>query len=147
MSGRRPNAQDVSLCRFTFADGRRCRLPARPDFDGLCFQHGTFRPRASRQDNFLREIQPLAQGSCRQRDIHRAQRALSRASEEHRISPEAVGDFDRLASLIRLSGRYAQEEQFAAGLGHDWDAIRKLLDDPDDSASSTDNISSTKVQR
>ncbi|MGB7436177.1 MAG: hypothetical protein WBR26_15835 [Candidatus Acidiferrum sp.] len=107
----------MDLCRFTFADGRRCRLPAHPDFEGLCYSHGTFRPRASRQDNFLREVAPLAQGSSRSADIRRAQRALSRASREQRISPDAVGAFDRLGHLIRLTGRYAHEEEFTSGHG------------------------------
>lgn len=112
------------------------RLPAHPDFDGLCFQHGTFRPRASRPDNFLREIEPLAKGSTRPLDIRRAQRALARAAREHRISPAEVHTFDRLASLIRLSGRYAQEEQFTICRGPAWDAIRKILDGSDENVGS-----------
>jgi hypothetical protein len=66
-------------------------LPAHPDFDGLCFRHGSFRPRASRQDNFLSEIEPLAEGSTRPLDIRRAQRALSvpRGSNGFRPRPLA----------------------------------------------------------
>ena len=51
MSTPRPN-----LCHFAFADGRYCRMPAHPSFDGLCYAHGTLAPRASRRDNFLRVL-------------------------------------------------------------------------------------------
>jgi hypothetical protein len=63
MSSRRQHSPEVPLCRFAFADGRHCATPAHPDYDGLCYSHGTLAPRTSRKDNLLRELAPLASGS------------------------------------------------------------------------------------
>ena len=37
MSSKRLDLPDAPLCRFSFADGRRCALPAHPAHDGFCF--------------------------------------------------------------------------------------------------------------
>jgi hypothetical protein len=126
MSGKRDDPSN--LCRFTFTDGRRCRSLAHHAFDGLCFQHGTFRPRASRQDNFLREIAPLAKGSSQVEDCAHAYRALLRAAQERRISSDQLRVLQNLSALIRSSGRYADAESWACASGPAWDKIRKLID-------------------
>jgi hypothetical protein len=131
VSGKRLNSPDSPLCRFAFADGRRCRSIAHPNFEGLCFQHGTFRSRASRHDNFLRELSPLAKGSTRAVDVSRAERALFRAFTEGRISAEQLAALHRLAALLRHATRFSRDEGFAAGCGPDWEAIRKLMDQRD----------------
>ena len=141
MSGKRPDFQDPSRCRFSFADGRRCRMPARLELHGLCFHHGTFRSRASRQDNFLREMACLTRGSAKPADYSRAERTLFRAFYEGRISAQEFGAFKQLSSLIRLTDRVANEEQFSAGCGPAWDAIRKLIDREDSADSERANPS------
>lgn len=135
MSGKPHRSPASPLCRFTFADGRHCRLPAHPQFDGLCYQHGTFRPRASRQDNFLRELSPLANGSTRVADFRRASRALSRALSEERLSPQEFSALSQLSRLIRQTQRYALQESFASTHGPAWDDIRKLIDREDEPSS------------
>jgi hypothetical protein len=60
MCGKQIESAEHPRCRWAFADGRRGRLAAHPDHDGLCFDHGTLSQRASRRDNFLREFQPLS---------------------------------------------------------------------------------------
>lgn len=123
MSGKRSNSPGP-LCRFTFADGRQCRSLAHPDFDGVCYQHGT----ASRPDNLLRELAPMMQGSCGPPEVLHAERALLRAVCERRIPRNQLRVIHRLAELIRLASRYAHDQQSSAGRGPHWDAIRKLMD-------------------
>lgn len=130
MSSKRKHDPDSPLCRFAFADGRHCALPAHPECDGLCYTHGTLAPRASRQDNFRRELSSLADGSTSATDFRRASRALSRALAQRRISPEKAAALIQISNLLRQSGRYAQEESFHSARGTAWDAIRQLLDGP-----------------
>ena len=49
MSSRRHHSPEAPLCRFAFSDGRHCATPAHPDYDGLCYSHGTLAPRTSRK--------------------------------------------------------------------------------------------------
>ena len=131
MSGRRDDSHSSPLCRFQFIDGRRCRLPAKPKFNGLCHQHGTFRARASRQDNFLREITRLTRGSVREQDFARVNSLVSRAASEKRISYESAAVLLRIAGITRQSHRYAQLDDFKCASGPAWDAVRHLLDKED----------------
>jgi hypothetical protein len=126
MSGKRSNSPGP-LCRFTFADGRQCRSLAQPDFDGLCYHHGT----ASRPENLSRELAPMMRNSPRPSEVLHAERALLRAVREGTIPRNPFYALQRLVDLIRLTGRYAHDEQFSAGRGPFWDAIRKLLDRDD----------------
>ena len=125
MSSRR--SRDT-LCRFPFADGRRCAQPAHPDYDGLCFTHGTLAPRASREDNLLRELAPLANGSSSVKARNRALKALARAIDANRLSPDLAATLLRLSRLIEQTGRSADQESFATQSGPAWDQLRRLLD-------------------
>lgn len=87
MSGCRDDSPETPLCRFAYKDGRCCAMPAHPDYDGLCYSHGTPTPRASRQDNLLRELAPLASGVASLRARRRALRALSPAPRPTRYAP------------------------------------------------------------
>jgi hypothetical protein len=127
MSPRRSDSPET-LCRFAFADGRRCTQSAHPDCDGLCYTHGTLAPRASRQDNLLRELAPLANGSSSRKARNRALRALSRAVAAQRISPERAAVLTHIASLIENTGRFADTESFRKQSGPAWDRLRALLD-------------------
>jgi hypothetical protein len=138
MSGKRDDS--FTLCRFTFADGRQCRSLAHAAFDDLCFQHGTFRPRASRKDNFLREIAPLATGSSQIGDCAHAHRALLRAVEEGRISADQFRVLQNISEISRWSKDLADEDDWACARGPAWNNIRKLIEedvDPKSFASHT----------
>jgi hypothetical protein len=122
VSGKRSNSPGP-LCRFTFADGRQCRSLAQPDFDGLCYHHGS----ASRPENLSRELAPMMRNFPRPSEVLHGERALLRAFREGTIPRKRLYALQRLVDLIRLTGRYAHDEQFSAGRGPHWDAIRKLL--------------------
>lgn len=130
MSGKRPHSPDSPLCRFSFADGRHCKMPAHPDCDGLCYTHGTLAPRASRQDNFLRELAPLSNGSPTPEDFRHAFSAISRALAHQRIEPSRAAALANIAELLRRLQRRANEDDFRSARGSVWDALRDFLDDP-----------------
>jgi len=128
MSTRRPDPDHH--CRFAFADGRHCRMPAHPSFDGLCYTHGTLAPRASRQDNFLRELAPLSGASPSAADYRHAHSAIARAVFYRRISPERAAALLQLSNALRHSQRLSQDESVQSGCGPAWDTLRQLLDNP-----------------
>jgi hypothetical protein len=128
MCGKPLESPDSPRCRFTFADGRRCRMPAHPSYDGLCYPHGTLAERASRQDNLVRELAPLASGSSNSAKFHRACRTLFRAIAQRRIPPERAAVLVRISKLIRQAHRAKQDDAFLSGHGPAWDEIRQLLD-------------------
>jgi hypothetical protein len=105
---------------------------ARPEFHGLCFHHGTFRPRASRQDNFRREVTSLANGTHSETDFLRTAHALLRGFAEGHISLDSFSVLSWLTSLIHQTHVHALTESFNAGKGPAWDTIRKIIDSDDD---------------
>lgn len=122
---------ETPLCRFAFKNGRRCTTPAHPDYDGLCYAHGTFDARASRQDNLLRELAPLASGSSSVKARRRGHNALSRAVSTGRVSPQSAIILNRIEALIEQTGRFADEQAFASQSGPAWDRLRQLVDELD----------------
>ena len=116
-------------CRFAFADGRRCRQLAHASFDGLCYTHGTFAPRASRQDNFLRELAPITGPAPTDKDYQRTYRTLARAVIARRVSAERAAALLQLTNVMRRSQRNAQAESFHCHCGSTWDHLVDLLDD------------------
>jgi len=128
MSARRSDSPQTPLCRFSFKDGRRCSLPAHPDFDGLCYSHGTFTPRASRQDNLLRVLAPLANGRSSKRARARALKGVVRALLTGRLSPERVRILTRISSLVEQTARFADEHAFTSQSGPAWDRLRQAVD-------------------
>jgi hypothetical protein len=131
MCARRNDDSATPLCRFAFKNGRRCSMPAHPDYDGLCYAHGTFEARASRHDNLLRELAPLASGSSSLKARRHGAQAVSRAVSAGRLSPESVPVLVRLGELIEQTGRFADEQAFASQSGTTWDRLRQLVDDLD----------------
>ena len=131
MPSRRSGSPDTPLCRLTFKDGRHCNLPAHPAYDGLCYSHGTFARRASRQDNLLHALEPLANGRSSRKARARALKAVARAMDAGRLSPERVRVLARISSLIDQTSRFADEQSFTSQSGPAWDGLRKAVDDLD----------------
>jgi len=131
MSSRHTNPTQTPRCTFAYKDGRHCTLPAHPKFDGLCYSHGTFSRRASRQDNLLRVLQPLANGRSSARARNRALRALSRAMCEGSLSPERVGAITKLTVLVDQCARFADQQSFTSTTHPAWARLRQAVDDLD----------------
>jgi hypothetical protein len=129
MSSKRIDLPNAPLCRFSFADGRRCALPAHPAYNGLCFHHGTLRPRASRNDNLLRELEPLMRKGVTEADLHNALSALSRAVAARRMSRQKAATLAYLGLVLFQSDQLATQEEFRTGAGPCWDRVHALLDE------------------
>ena len=131
MSPRRSDAPESLLCCFTFQDGRRCALPVHPDYDSLCYSHGTLARRASRQDNLRHILEPLAAGRSSVKARRRALRGLTRAMAAGRLSPEQTRMLMQISLLIEQSARFADQESFTAKSGPAWTRLRQAVDDLD----------------
>lgn len=128
MSSRRNDSPESPLCWYIFKDGRHCSQPARPDFDGLCYSHGTFVRRASRQDNLHHVLDPLANGRTSVKARNRALRALTRAITEGRVSPERAQLLTRISVLIDQSARFADSQSFTSTDSPAWTRLRQAVD-------------------
>ncbi len=52
----------VSLCRFTFADGRQCRTPRSPNHPHFCFDHARKESQARSANKLARELSYFLSG-------------------------------------------------------------------------------------
>jgi hypothetical protein len=128
VSAKRVELPGSPLCRFAFADGRRCALPAHPDHHGFCLPHGSRRKRSAPSDNLTRDLSNLLHEDRSASEIfhvlENAQRSLGTPSRGDRFSTLTY-----LAKIILESERFAQEVSFRKGSGASIEKIRKLLDD------------------
>jgi hypothetical protein len=108
-------------------------MTANPRFNGLCFHHGTFSPRASRENNFRREATSLANGSYSEADFQHTVDALVRGFTEGHISLGSFSLLSRITSLIHQTHVHASTQSFNAGRGPAWEKIRELIDEEDSS--------------
>ena len=131
MSSRRNDSPESPLCWYIFKDGRHCSQPSHPDYDGLCYSHGTFVRGASRQDNLLHILDPLANGRSSARARNRALRGLSRAITEGRVSPERAQLLTRISVLIDQSTRFVDSESFTSTDSPAWNRLRQVVDELD----------------
>ena len=128
MSSRRNDNPESPLCWYIFKDGRHCCQPADPKYDGLCYSHGTFAQRASRQDNLQHILIPLADGRSSLKARNRALRGLYRAIREGRVSPERAQILSRIGVLIDQSTRYADQSSFTSTESPAWTRLRQAVD-------------------
>src|SRR6266404_4916825 len=98
----------VSLCRFTFADGRQCRTPRSPNHPHFCFDH-------ARKESQARSANDLSAA------LGRLVPAVVRGD----IKPRTAGTVAYLAQTLVQTIHLAQHEYINAFGTPDWrDAIR-----------------------
>ena len=112
-------------------DGRRCYRPAHPDYDGLCYSHGTVARRASRQNNLHHVLEPLANGRSSKKARLRALKGMARAMGTGCLSPQQANTLTRISVLIDQSPHFADEESFTSKSGPAWDRVRQAIDELD----------------
>jgi hypothetical protein len=134
MSGKQIDSAEYPRCRRTFADGR-CRLAAHPDYDGLCFDHGTLSQRSSRRDNFLRELQPLSKLGFTENDFQHAITAIERGQRARRVAPTRATVLKQVAHMLVRSEQMVAQDEFRTGCGPRWERLRKLIDNRDSAGS------------
>ncbi|GEM_PF-1832593 len=100
VSNKRPLAPSFPLCRYSFADGRRCAQPASPDSSGLCYSHAHTPPRRLRRSDLLRELAPAGGSSASPAQVQRFLAMLPRALAEGLIGIEDLRAYRYLCQVM-----------------------------------------------
>ncbi len=100
MSNKRPITPAFPVCRFSFADGRRCALPASPESNGLSYTlaHAVHRP--LRPSDLARELTTPYDSPASAPQIHRFLAKLPRALAEGLITRQDVRTYTNLCNLM-----------------------------------------------
>ena len=116
----------VSLCRFTFADGRQCRTPRSPNHPHFCFDHARKESQARSANKLARELSYFLSGEyLSANDLGAALGRLVPAVVRGDIKPRTAGTVAYLAQTLVQTIHLAQHEYINAFGTPDWrDAIR-----------------------
>jgi len=131
MSSKRRHNPNSPLCRFAFADGRHCAHPAHAQCDGLCPSHHKALLHARKSKDPARHLSPLSWKYLEESDVQQILANLPDAVDSQAISSGRASAMRYIGNVLIWSMRDAKAEALRKGSGRDWDAIRKLLDDPD----------------
>ncbi len=125
MSNARPS-DPFNLCRFTFANGRMCGLPAHPKHDGLCLTHGRRSNPEPREDDLSAELASPAGDFITQIDINHVLGRLFTALASNRISSRRAGTLAYIGCLLTQTQQGAKKE--AARWELDAATFKKLVE-------------------
>ena len=81
------------VCRFSFADGRRCAQPASAESNGLCYTHAHAAPRPLRPSDLARELTTPGDSLATAQQIHRFLAKLPRALAEGLITRKELHNY------------------------------------------------------
>jgi len=114
MSSLRPQDRK-SLCRFTFADGRQCRIPRSPGHSRLCSDHARKDSQARAADKLARELSYFFSGpylsAC---DLSAALGRLMADVARGDIKPRSARTLAYLAQTLVQTIHLAQDEYINA---------------------------------
>ena len=90
------------LCQFTFANGKKCGMPAHPRFHGLCLNHGSLNRRGyEREDELCNDMCIPAGESLTQEEIQRALARVFEALAANRISTRRAATLAYIGFLMQ----------------------------------------------
>ncbi|HET8925177.1 MAG TPA: hypothetical protein VFN26_19500 [Candidatus Acidoferrum sp.] len=127
-------ANDASLCRFTFADGRICRMFRQPDHPSLCIFHARAERQLWESDRLGDELAASLTGDfMTATDINFVLGKLFKAIAQNRIPPRVAANLAfvgklLLQSLDKLKNEYRFKYEYEAWKAMQRDAIH--LSDP-----------------
>jgi hypothetical protein len=115
----------VSLCLFTYEDGRRCRTPRISSHPHLCFYHAQKETRAQAAEELARDLSYFYSGdylsAC---DLNTALGRLIPAVIRGEIKPRVARTVAYMLQTLLQSTRLAQHEYINAFSSDGWrDAI------------------------
>src|SRR6266404_6528374 len=116
----------VSLCRFTFADGRQCRTPRSPNHPHFCFDHASKESRARFAKKLAGELAYCFSGDYMSaNDLSAALGRILPAVLHGDVKPRTARTLAYLAQTLLQTIQLAQHEYINAFGANDWrDAIR-----------------------
>jgi hypothetical protein len=89
------------LCQFQFANGKCCGMPAHPNYDGLCLNHGTIHQRATaREEDLYNELASPSGAFLSQAEINQALGKLFEALSANHISTRRAATLAYIAYLL-----------------------------------------------
>jgi len=121
----------VSLCQFTFADGRRCRTPRTGKNPHFCFDHAQKEARAHAVESLSKDLSYFFSGdylsAC---DLSTALGLLLPAVIRGDVKPRTARTVAYLAQTLLQTIRMSQHEYCEAFDPDDWrDSIRNSVND------------------
>jgi hypothetical protein len=112
MNTKHPETSDTR-CQRRFADGRRCALPAAPEFDGLCYPHAHSPHRRLRPSDLTRELSPSQDALIPAHKLRRILAKLPVAVAEGLFTPREAGALIGLCNLMLACNRQARANPHA----------------------------------
>ncbi len=97
------------VCRFTFADGRRCTLPASAESNGLCYAHTHAAMRPLRRSDLVRELSNPDDSPPDATQIKRFLAKLPRALAEGLLTHKEVRNFTYLCNVLLQCERVSKQ--------------------------------------
>jgi len=111
MSDQKPDPFFDGLCKFEFADGRHCRMPAHPEHKGYCLSHAAARRRSfHREDDLIEELSSPTGDYFSQIDINHVLGRLFEALAANRVSPRRAATLAYIGQLLLRSQKGAHFE-------------------------------------
>ena len=98
------------VCRFTFADGRRCTLPASAESNGLCYPHTHAAIRPLRRSDLVRVLSNPDDSPPNAAQIQRFLAKLPRALAEGLITQKEVRNFIYLRNVLLQCERASKKD-------------------------------------
>jgi len=105
VSNKRPLTPAFPICRYEFADRRRCAQPASPESNGLCYTHAHTPPRPLRRSDLIRELSAPDNAPPDASRIHRFLAKLPRAAAEGLIPASDLRVYHQLCSVMLQAAR------------------------------------------
>jgi len=121
-----PIPDDDNRCRFTFADGRQCRLPICGDDMGLCYFHAEkYLQRMKAKEAGRRISKFLNTDILTASDFNSALAALFSAAALGYVKPKTTATLAYLAQIMLQTQRLAKQEFLEASTSPWTDVIRQ----------------------
>ena len=132
MTCKRSTAEDFSRCRLTFADGRRCALPAHPQGNGLCYPHAHAPHRRLTPSDLIRELSSPQNAPVPTHKIRRVLAKLPVAVADGLFSPAEAGLLTHLCNLMLACNRQVHANPLLEPISGDWNSLSSLLSEEDE---------------
>jgi hypothetical protein len=121
------NSADLDRCRFAFADGRRCALPAAPQSDGLCYTHAHAPRRRLRPSDLIRELESISSSPIDNTHVHRLLAKLPTATADGVLSPKDASIIRQNCALMLQCGTLSRGEPLPEPRGSEWNFVVSIL--------------------
>jgi hypothetical protein len=125
------SSPDFPRCAFSFADGRRCALPAAPQSNGLCYHHAHAPHRRLRPSDLIRELESISSSPIDNTHVHRLLAKIPAAVADGVLTPK-VAIIARQLCAVMLQCALPKSEPLPEPRGSEWNFVVSILNSDDD---------------